>query len=165
MAEISFSDIVQDLNQKVDAIYRHSALLERYSAISRDYGEGVILTESEAHALGYVCEMGEATVTDLAQYSFRSKGTMSKMLKKLEEKGWVRRTKREGNRKWIYVSATEQGKRANVIHQAYDRAATSIMLEELLKNCSIEDIESFYKVTQLRIDYLAKKHGSWLNEL
>ena len=45
MAELLLSDIISNLNQKVDAIYRHSTLIERYSAISRDYGEGIILTE------------------------------------------------------------------------------------------------------------------------
>lgn len=158
MAQIDYADIVQNLNSKVDAIYRHSTLLERYAAIPRDYGEGVVLTEAEAHILGYVCEMGEATVTDLAGYSFRSKGTMSKMLKKLEEKGLVQRTKREDNRKWIYVSPTREGLRANAVHQAYDRVAISIMLEALLKTCSMEDIESFYRVTQARIAYIIQEH-------
>ncbi len=159
MSQIDYSDIVQNLNGKVDAIYRHSTLLERYSAIPRDYGEGVVLTESEAHTLGYVCEMGETTVTDLAGYSFRTKGAMSKMLKKLEEKGLVRRTKREGNRKSIYVSPTGEGLRANAVHQAYDRVAISIMLEALLKTCSMEDIESFYRVTQARIEYIIREHS------
>ena len=73
MDDVKLSDIIQDLNQKVDAVYRHGTLQERYSAIARDYGEGFVLTESEAHTLGYVCEMGEATVTDLADSSFRTK--------------------------------------------------------------------------------------------
>lgn len=156
MDELKISDIIQNLNQKVDAVYRHGTLQERYSAIARDYGEGFILTESEAHILGYVCEMEEATVTDLAEYSFRTKGTVSKMLRKLEEKGLVQRFQREGNRKWIYVRPTERGERANVIHQAYDRAATSVMLAELLKTCTIEEIENFYKVTKARIEYLSR---------
>lgn len=126
MDDVKLSDIIQDLNQKVDAVYRHGTLQERYSAIARDYGEGFVLTESEAHTLGYVCEMGEATVTDLADYSFRTKGTISKMLRKLEDKGLVEKFQREGNRKCIYVQPTERGKRANDIHRAYDRAATSV---------------------------------------
>lgn len=158
MRDNTITEIIQDLNRKVDAIYRHGTLQERYSAIPRDYGEGFVLTESEAHTLGYVCEMGEATVTDLAQYSFRTKGTMSKMLKKLEEKGLVKRVKHEGNQKWVYVSPTERGMRANEFHRAYDRTATSVMLEQLLKTCSMQDIESFYKVTQARIDYLAEEN-------
>ncbi|MFR5862578.1 MAG: hypothetical protein ACLUES_13405 [Flavonifractor plautii] len=88
MDDVKLSDIIQDLNQKVDAVYRHGTLQERYSAIARDYGEGFVLTESEAHTLGYVCEMGEATVTDLADYSFRTKGTISKMLRGWRTKAW-----------------------------------------------------------------------------
>ncbi len=157
MSKPSIIDVMEDLNRKVDAVYRHSTLLERYATIPRDYGEGFVLTEPEAHILGYVCQMKEATVTDLANFSFRTKGSMSKMLKKLEENGLVRRCKRDGNNKLVYISPTPMGLRANQIHQAYDRAATSVMLEELLKNCTLEEIEGFYKVTELRIEYLAKK--------
>ena len=158
MAEINIADLIKDLNKKVDAIYRHGTLQERYSSIPRDYGEGFVLSEAEAHTLGYVCEMGETTVTDLADYSFRTKGTMSKMLKNLEEKGYITRTKRDNNRKWVYVAPTERGRKADMVHRAYDRAATSVMIEALLKTCSIEDVESFYKVTQARIEYLKNKN-------
>ena len=57
--------IIDDLNEKVDAVYRHGTLQERYSNIPQDYGMGFVLTESEAHTLGYVCQRGEATVTAL----------------------------------------------------------------------------------------------------
>ena len=43
MDDVKLSDIIQDLNQKVDAVYRHGTLQERYSAIARDYGEGFVL--------------------------------------------------------------------------------------------------------------------------
>lgn len=157
MSEVKISDIMEDLNQKVDAVYRHNTLLERYATIPRDYGEGFILTEPEAHIIGYICQMEEATVTDLAQFSFRTKGSISKLLKRLEEKELITRQKKEGNNKWVYIRPTEKGLRANIIHQAYDRAATSVMMEELLKTCTPQDIESFYKVTQARIEYLAGK--------
>ena len=116
-----------------------------------------------AHGVGGaylgVC-LREATVTDLADYSFRTKGTISKMLRKLEDKGLVEKFQREGNRKCIYVQPTERGKRANDIHRAYDRAATSVMLADLLKTCTIEEVESFFKVTQARIKYLSKEQAS-----
>ena len=109
MDDVKLSDIIQDLNQKVDAVYRHGTLQERYSAIARDYGEGFVLTESEAHTLGYVCEMGEATVTDLADYSFRTKGTISKMLRKLEDKGLVENFNGRDNRKCIRMYSQLSG--------------------------------------------------------
>ena len=160
MSMINIADLIEDLNRKVDAVYRHGTLQERYASIPRDYGDGFIMTEAEAHILGYVCEMGETTVTELADHSFRTKGTMSKMLKILENKGYIQRMRRDDNRKWVYVSPTEKGKRADEIHRAYDRTATSAIIEELLKTCSIEEIESFYKVTQARIEYMIKTHST-----
>ena len=156
MNELDTAYLIQDLNKKIDAIYRHGTLQERYSAIPKDYGEGFILTEAEAHVLGFVCEMKEATVTALAEYSFRSKGSMSKMLKHLEEKGLVQRTKKGGNNKSVYILPTGEGLCANEIHRAYDQEATSVMLRELLTQCSMEEVESFYKVTQARIEFLKK---------
>ena len=54
MDDVKLSDIIQDLNQKVDAVYRHGTLQERYSAIARDYGEGFVLTGVGGAYLG-VC--------------------------------------------------------------------------------------------------------------
>lgn len=156
MAGLTFLDIIQDMNNKIDAIYRHGTLQERYSALPRDYGEGIVLTEAEAHTLGYVCKMGECTVTDLADYSFRSKGSVSKTMKHLEDKGLVTRSQRDGNKKSVYFTPTADGRHANDVHCAYDLRATSNMLSELSKVCTLEEIEGFYKVTQARIEFLWK---------
>lgn len=77
---------IQDLNHKIDAIYRHGVLQEEYSRQVHDYGEGNLMTETEAHTLGYICDNHEVTVTHLAETFFRTKGTISKLLARLEEK-------------------------------------------------------------------------------
>ena len=149
--------VVKDLNDKVDDVYRHGALQEDYSTEVHDYGNGYLMTEVEAHTLGYICDHKETTVTHLAEYSCRTKGTVSKQLKKLEEKGMITRVQKNGNRKWVYFVPTNEGLKANEMHRAYDRIKTMEMLEVLLKNCTMEEIESFYKVTALRIEYLENK--------
>ena len=164
MSKVKTAGMIDDLNQKVDAVYRHNTLLERYATIPRDYGEGFILTEPEAHILGYICQMGEATVTDLAQFSFRTKGSISKMLKKLEEKGLIHRHKQNGNNKWVYITPTDSGLRANSLHQEYDRDATRKMLEVLLRSCTPQEIDGFYKVTQARIEFLKQYQQSELTD-
>jgi DNA-binding MarR family transcriptional regulator len=148
------SPALQDLNEKINAVYRHGTLLEKYSTLPHDYGEGFVMTEAESHTLMYICQQGEVTVTSLAEYSFRTKGSVSKMLKKLESKGFIARKTKDGNRKWIYFVPTELGSRANEVHLARDRELTGNMIKDLLKDCTEEDIESFYKVTRLRIRYL-----------
>ena len=110
--------VVKDLNDKVDAVYRHGALQEDYSTEVHDYGNGYLMTEVEAHTLGYICDHKETTVTHLAEYSCRTKGTVSKQLKKLEEKGMITRVQKNGNRKWVYFVPTNEGLKANEMHRA-----------------------------------------------
>ena len=104
---------IQDLNHKIDAIYRHGVLQEEYSRQVHDYGEGNLMTETEAHTLGYICDNHEVTVTHLAETFFRTKGTISKLLARLEEKGLIARIQRDGNKKWVYFKPTEKGPRKN----------------------------------------------------
>ena len=150
--------LVADLNAKVDIIYRHGLLLENYSARVHDYGNGYQMSEVEAHTLGYICAHGEATVTGLAAHTFRTKGSVSKILKKLEGRGLIERRQKEDNRKWVYFQPTEQGLEFDKMHRSYDRIKTMEMIEALLADCTMEEIESFYKVTELRVRFLEKKH-------
>lgn len=149
---------IQDLNHKIDSVYRHSMLQEEYSRQVHDYGNGNLMTEVEAHTLGYICDNHEVTVTHLAETFFRTKGTISKLLAKLEEKELITRTQKSDNKKWVYFNATEKGRQINELHRSYDRIKTLEMIEALLKECSIEEIESFYKVTALRTRYLEQKN-------
>ena len=154
----SLDTLIQNLNEKVDAVYRHGALQEDYSTEIHDYGNGYLMSEIEAHTLGYICDHENTTVTHLAADTYRTKGTVSKMLKKLEEKGLIERKQKQDNKKWVYFLPTPEGLRVNEIHRSYDRIKTLEMIEALLKDCTLEEIESFYKVTALRIKFLEKKH-------
>lgn len=153
-----FHTVIEDLNDKVDIIYRHGLLLENYSGRVRDYGNGYQMSEVEAHTLSYICANGEATVTGMAAYTFRTKGSVSKILKKLESKGLIQRQQKGDNKKWVYFQPTEQGLEFDKAHRSYDRIKTMEMIEALLADCTLEEIESFYKVTALRVRFLEKKH-------
>lgn len=155
---IGFHTVIKNLNDKVDIIYRHGLLLENYSGRVHDYGSGYQMSEVEAHTLGYICANGEATVTGLAAYTFRTKGSVSKILKKLEGRGLIQRRQKGDNKKWVYFQPTEQGLEFNKMHRSYDRIKTMEMIEALLADCTLEEIESFYKVTALRVRFLEKKH-------
>lgn len=153
----STDNIIDDLNNKVDTVYWHTALQEDYSTRVRDYGEGCIMSEVEAHILGYICDHEETTVTHLASRIYRTKGSVSKMLKKLEDKGLIERHQKDGNKKWVYFVPTEEGLHINAVHRSYDRVKTMELIEALLKDCTMEEIESFYKVTALRLKYFENK--------
>ena len=148
--------VMKNLNEKIDAVYRHGALQQDYSNEVHDYGNGYFMSEIEAHTLSYICSHEDTTVTHLARETFRTKGTVSKMFKKLEDKGLISRKYKDGNKKWVYFIPTQEGLKVNEIHMAYDKVKTLEMIEALLQDCTLEEIESFYKVTAFRIKFLEK---------
>lgn len=149
---------IQNLTEKANLVYLHASLQQDYSSLPRDYGDGLVLTEVEAHTLEYICSRENTTVTQLAKDVFRTKSTISKMLKKLEEKDLIIREHKGNNRKWVYFVPTESGRKANEIHLSYDRLKTLELIEALLKDCTAEEIDSFYKVTAYRIQYLKEQY-------
>lgn len=148
---------LKNLDEKVEAVYRHASLMFDYSNRMQDYGNGCFMSEVEAHTLWYICKHDRVTVTHLAAETFRTKGTISKLLKRLEEKGLIDREQKEENRKWVYFYATDEGRKVNDLHQSYDCIKTLEMVNTLLEDCTLEEVESFYKVTQLRIKFLTNQ--------
>lgn len=147
-----------DLNVKADIIYRHSILLGDYAATPRDYGIGYLMSEIEIHTLGYICNRKGITVTQLAADNCRTKSAVSQLIKKLESKGLIERRKKAGNKKTTFLYCTEEGKRICSLHRAYDRTKMMDMIHNLLQNCTMDEIESFYKVMALRIKIFEKDY-------
>ncbi len=148
-----------DLNGKANLLYIHSSLYGRESMLQKDYGGGCVMSEVEAHTLGYLCLHQDCTVTELARLFYRTKGAISKTLRKLEEKGLVRREWKNGNHKWVYFQPTEKGFHYDEIHRAYDRAGVQELISTISDRCTTEDIKSFYKVIACRVRFYETTHA------
>ncbi len=146
----SVRNTIDGLNEKVDIIYKHQCLLADYSATPRDYGTGYLMTEVEAHTLGFISDQYGITATQLARATNRTKGAVSQLISKLEEKGLVERVNEPENKRMYRIYLTEEGRRACDIHRAYDRANMLEMINKMLLECTMEDIESFFKVLKCR---------------
>ena len=149
-AEQGILKTLNDLNEKVDIIYKHQCLLADYSSTPRDYGTGYLMTEIEAHTLGFISNQYGITATQLALETNRTKGAVSQLISKLESKGLVERVNEPDNKRIYRIYLTEEGKRACEIHRAYDRANMLDMINKMLQECTAEDIESFFKVLKCR---------------
>jgi len=141
---------LEDLNEKVDIIYKHQSLLAEYSSTPRDYGTGYLMTEIEAHTLGFIMDQDGITVTQLAHNTNRTKGAISQLISKLESKGLVHRVNEPNNKRIYRLYLTEEGQRASEIHRAYDRTNMLIMINKMLRECTMEEIDSFFKVLSCR---------------
>lgn len=156
--EPSVLTALDNLNEKVDIIYKHQSLLADYSTTPRDYGTGYLMTEVEAHTLGFILDQEGITTTQLALNTHRTKGGVSKLISKLEDKGLVRRVNEPNNRRIYWLYPTAEGRRAGEIHRAYDRTHMLEMINKLLQDCTLEEIEAFFKVMTCRIRIIEKQY-------
>jgi DNA-binding MarR family transcriptional regulator len=92
---------------------RFMRLVHKYNAMEKTparHGKDFDLFHSERHILDKVGENPGINVTEFAQVAGVTKGAISQVIKKLEQKGLVRRYKKSGNDKEVFIELTEIGK-------------------------------------------------------
>lgn len=154
----SVQNILDNLNEKVDIIYKHQTLLSDYSTTPRDYGTGYPMTEVEMHTLGYILDNDGLYASQLAIYTNRTKGAVSQLISKLEAKGLVSRINEPDNKRLYRLYLTKEGHRACEIHRAYDRTRMIEMINEISQYCTIDEIEAFFKVMKYRNVIFERKY-------
>ena len=71
---------------------------------------------SEVHCIEYIGKNADSNVTKLAESFYMTRGAISKIAKKLMQKGIVESYQKPENKKEIYFRLTEQGKAVYKIH-------------------------------------------------
>ena len=72
---------------------------------------------SEVHCIEYIENNANSNVTQLAEAFYVTRGAISRMTKKLIQKGLVESYQKSENKKEIYFKLTEQGKEIYKIHE------------------------------------------------
>ncbi|SEA50112.1 MarR family transcriptional regulator [Paenibacillus sp. 276b] len=72
---------------------------------------------SEVHCIEYIEKNADSNVTKLAESFYMTRGAISKLTKKLIEKGLIESYQKSDNKKEIYFRLTEQGKVIYQIHE------------------------------------------------
>jgi len=95
---------------------------------------------SEVHCIEYIENNADSNVTQLAEAFYVTRGAISRMTKKLINKGLIESYQKSENKKEIYFRLTEQGKEIYKIH------------EELHKEFQERDKAVFDQVTESEFD-------------
>ena len=95
---------------------------------------------SEVHCIEYIGKNVDSNVTKLAESFYMTRSAMSKITKKLIEKGFIESYQKRDNKKEIYFRITKQGEEINKIH------------EELHKEFQERDKAVFEEVTEAQFD-------------
>ncbi|MFH5183604.1 MarR family transcriptional regulator [Paenibacillus sp. TAB 01] len=72
---------------------------------------------SEVHCIEYIGRNADSNVTKLAESFYMTRSAISKITKKLIEKGLIESYQKPDNKKEIYFRLTEQGKIIDKIHE------------------------------------------------
>lgn len=110
---------------------------------------------SEVHCIEYIGKNVDSNVTKLAESFYMTRSAMSKITKKLIEKGFIESYQKPDNKKEIYFRLTKQGKEINKIH------------EELHKEFQERDKAVFEEVTEEQFDNMlnfVEKYGRHLDK-
>lgn len=73
---------------------------------------------SEIHCMAYIENHEEPNVTKLADAFYMTRGAISKLTKKLMEKGYIESYQKSDNKKEIYFKLTAKGKEVNALHES-----------------------------------------------
>jgi DNA-binding MarR family transcriptional regulator len=109
-------------------IFNKAAAIERDPV---DTGDGVLLYTSEVHLIDAAARYPLESMSGLADRLGITKGAISQTAKKLEEKGYLERTKPAGNNKTVFLCLTKAGERAYTWHRAYHAAVYGKIEHEL----------------------------------
>lgn len=110
---------------------------------------------SEVHCIEYIGKNVDSNVTKLAESFYMTRSAMSKITKKLIEKGFVESYQKPDNKKEIYFRLTKQGKEINKIH------------DKLHKEFQERDKVVFEEVTEEQLDSMinfVEKYSRHLDE-
>ena len=123
---------------------------------TRDYGNDRPIKSVEVAILSTIEQNPGITVSDLSQKQHRTKGTISSIVSNLEKGGYIYREKRPGNAKVVHLYTTPDGERLNTLYIAFVTKKTAEIQSELLKVCSISEMNSFCKVLHEYVKLLSK---------
>ena len=152
----SLNDVFDHLNRKADLVYRFVVMYNSYISEKHDYGTGELLTMAEAHTLSSINSNPGITITKLSELWGHTKGAISQLASRLEQKGFIERRQMHGNSKNIHLFSNEKGVEFCRQHMVYDSVEVASTMEQLLKEgCTMAEIDCFFKVMEKYVSILS----------
>ena len=115
-----------------------------------DLGDGYLLSAADIHLIDMTGRFPGDNISELAVRLGVTKGAVSQMVQKLEIRGYLNRTKEEGNRKNVCLQLTRRGKTAFDWHRSLHTCVDEQILSEL-RSLDPRDLHQIVEIfTRLR---------------
>lgn len=116
--------------------------LNRRSYVRRH--DDVNIYKGQYHCLFVLENIEDVTQKELAELLHIRPTSVSELLSRLEQKGWVRRTASEADKRIILVSLTDEGK----AEAKRARIESALVHREMLSALTTEEKETFYCILE-----------------
>ncbi len=123
-----------------------------------DYGTGELYTSVEVHMLKYIADHPGITVTELAIDYGKTKGAISQMLKKIEDKGLIYREQDLSNDNRMLLYVTEKGELLDYVHRKYDMASFGESMNQVRALYSEEEIDLAFDILETWLNVRREVH-------
>lgn len=140
-----------------DIQYRFASMFRESEKIQNDYGTGDLYTSLEVHTVTRIEDNPGITVTEIAEQTARTKGAVSQIITKLENKGLVRREKDPENPRRVCLFVTEEGLRLSQSHKQYDDTYMGQWLDQWIALYGYEAVESYFRIIQDQINWYTSR--------
>jgi DNA-binding MarR family transcriptional regulator len=100
------------------------------------------LTQAEAHVLAALGELAPCSINDLHHRFGHKRSTLTSLLDRLEERGWVRRGTHPTSRRLVLIELTEEGR----LVANRTQAAVRELEARLMSHVESDDLAAFARV-------------------
>lgn len=145
------------INQRPGRMIQLASLMNRYAARPRDYGDDESVTLIEIGILVYIANHPGVTNSILCVQFGRTKGAISQLTKKIESKGYISRETNPADAKSNLFYSTAKGMKLIQKINEQDIIDQTGLFARMLKLCSLEDIQTFYRMVDTYMALLTTK--------
>ena len=143
--EPKYKKLTKTPYEYADLVYRYIQLTLN-GAAPTDYGTGELYTYVEIHTLSLIEDRPGITASEIAERNYRTKGAVTQILNKLEEKGLIRREKDPQNARRICLYVTPRGLELSQKHKEFDNKHMGGVLEDWISLFGYDAVEKYYAI-------------------
>ena len=142
----------KSLNELLVNLFNHVMDLEAKAVITEEYRD---ITNNDMHIIEAIGVEEPRNMSEIARRLSITVSTLTTNMNGLEKKGYIVRTRCVEDKRVVYVTLTEKGKKAFYHHRDFHRK----MIRALVKDLNEEDMEVLYRCLKNLNGFLEQEAG------
>lgn len=142
----------KSLNELLVNLFNHVMDLEAKAVITEEYKD---ITNNDMHIIEAIGVEEPRNMSEIARRLSITVSTLTTNMNGLEKKGYIVRTRSVEDKRVVYVTLTEKGKKAFYHHRDFHRK----MIRALVKDLNEEDMEVLYRCLKNLNGFLEQEAG------